>query len=261
MKEDSKVIVRTAGITLLVVIALCVISYLIMLFCFTAKLGDFFYSLGFENISASLYYRVYEKNDDINYIYKSLSIEIGQGDNSNIVKYYEEFTSDEEYVEFCEKLMLSNEKLSLNILEKSLILDEINTINSNYVNALKNTNNTQKAIEFALGEFKNNDNLTLKNIGGYTLSKVVDVIEDDVFTEESLKVTLQEYFNNLLDIFNENSTTEDGLNKAYLVRLGNRIITVGSNLNNIYLNENANIMIGSNVEKMNTVNSKIRELV
>lgn len=259
MKKESKVVLKTAAITFLMVAILLIITYFVMLFCFTPTLGDFFYSLGCENITASLYYRSYEKSDDITYIYKALSLEIKQRDEGNIVKYYEEFASHNDYDAFLTRIMDSNEKSSLNILEKSLTLDEINIFNCAYVDALLELDKQEKAINFALDNFRNNSNYTYKNIGGYSLNKVITHIDNDAILSEGLVDKIQVYFNDLLEVFENNFNQLDNLKKSYMVRLGNRIMTVGNDLNYFYTSENSNKI--ENLQKMKMVNEKIMELI
>jgi hypothetical protein len=258
MKNDTKVILRSALLTLIVIIVLFVVGYFVMLFCFTESLADFFYSLGCENLSASLYHRVYEKTDDINFIYKSLSIEIKQNDNGNIIKYYEQFSNDDEYHEFINKLEKYNEELNLNLLEKSLCLDELNTINGSYVKALWCIDEKEKAINFAMSEFENMGELSLTNVGGYSLGVIVENLENKVLNENNITSSLQIYFDNLAELF-ESVTPANNLEKSYLIRLGNRCMSAGIDVNNLY--EDNTEKITENQTVMNNINSKIMELV
>ena len=87
MKDAVKVVLKTALFTFLSIVVLCLATYFIMLFFFPVQLGDFFYSLGCESVASSLYHRVYEKTDDVGYIYKCLNIEIKQNiERKEVVK-------------------------------------------------------------------------------------------------------------------------------------------------------------------------------
>lgn len=261
MKNNTKIVLKSAGFTFLGVLFVLGILYLVMLFCFTVHLADFFYSLGCENLSASLYHRAYEKDNNINYIYKSLNIEIRQNDNSNIIKYYEEFSSDDEYVDFCSKLIEYNESINLNLLEKSLCLDEINTLNTNYVRALWCCDNKEKATQFVLDEFNSIDDITLKDIGEYSLGVIVENLEKECLDDNNIMSSMQLYFENLSTLFSNTNPAND-LEKSYLIRLGNRCMSVGIDVNNLYTKNNCNLdKITSNEAVMNNINSKIMELV
>ena len=51
----------------------------------------FTYNSGSNRLAGTLYYKVYEKNDDIFYCYKGLNLKIKVGDDKKIVKYYKEY--------------------------------------------------------------------------------------------------------------------------------------------------------------------------
>ena len=63
-------------------------------------------------------------------------------------------------------------------------------------------------------------------------------------------------------LFEENTDTEDNLQKAYLIALGNRLMMVGQNINTIYdacdINE---AQIVTNLEKMENINNVIKGLL
>ena len=96
----KKMILTCVLWTLTVLIVLSAILGCVMFFAFPKKLGDFFYNLGSDAIASSLYMRVYEKDDDIYYCYKSLNIEISKGNNARIIKLYDAFVSDENMEDF-----------------------------------------------------------------------------------------------------------------------------------------------------------------
>ena len=211
MKNNIKrTILITAGITFVGVILLCLIGYFIMLFAFPKNLGDFYLNLSCDNMASSLYHKVYEKTDDIYYCYKGLQLKINVCDYPNVIDYYEDFVGDDEYDEFVKDLNTHNENLNVGILEKSIFLDEINYINSNYIHALNKMGDSEKAFGYAMNLFKDNSELSLKNIGNYNFSTFINEDFDyNKFIEtkidgNTLLVEIQDYFNDCVELFNSN---------------------------------------------------------
>lgn len=269
MKSNiRRTILITAGITFVSVILLCLIGYFIVLFAFPKNLGDFYLNLGCDNMASSLYHKVYEKNGDIYYCYKGLQLKINVCDYPNIIDYYEDFIGDEEYNKFIKDLNMHNENLNVGILEKSIFLDEINYINSNYINALNKIGESEKALEYSINLFKVNNELTLKNIGNYNFSTFINKdfeynkFVDNKIGENSLLFEMQEYFDNCVELFNSNLSLSDNLSKSYLMMIGNRIISVGEDVNTIYNHLNINnTELNINLNTMDDINNKVMGLI
>ena len=121
-----KTVWTTIFYTLLILIVVFALFVMLMFFVFTKNLADFMYSVGFDNMASCLYYRVYEKTDNVMYCYKALNIKISIEDHNCVVKYYDAFVIDEEYSEFMELLKENNENLNVGILEKSTLLNDRN---------------------------------------------------------------------------------------------------------------------------------------
>ena len=66
---------------------------------------------------------------------------------------------------------------------------------------------------------------------------------------------------NAITLFNSKNASTD-LEKSYLIALGNRIITVGQNINTIYQVNNTNVgLVTSNLASMTNINDVIKGLV
>lgn len=258
MKKETKIVLFTAGITFVSMLILMAIMYFVMLFVFTAKLGDFFYSLGCENISASLYYRTYEKSDDILYVYKALTIEIAQNDNVNIVDYFEEFVNDDEYDDFCSALITKYELSNMKVFEKSFCLDEINMMRKSYVKALNGCDRLEYAKSFAIDAFDDRGDLSLKYIGDYSISGILPYLSEEELLDNDIINKLQLYFDDLYKIFVENNGVKDNISQSYLIRLCNKVLSVGDDINEFGDNQEEKLQ---NIEKMRLVNDKIVELI
>lgn len=259
----KKTILRTGLFTLLCLFVLSVGVWLVMFFIFPKTLGDFCYDLGIENMSANLYYRDYSRSGDIGSIYKSLNIEIKNKDNDKIIKYYIEFTQDDEYLEFMNQYKSRNENLNIGILEKSLILNEHNYLTNQYISALIASDQDNKAFNIALNLFKEYNNFTLTDQGVYAFNQFLTTQNFDRMPDgytKTIKESIQEYLDNCVDIFNQNISTSDNLTKSYLIALGNRIIVVGHNINTIY-GENNDVQKEINSSTLLDINEKIKGLL
>ena len=69
---------------------------------------------------------------------------------------------------------------------------------------------------------------------------------------------LQNYFDELVDLFNNTDPLND-VEKSYLVRLGNRIITIGTDVNTLIATNSEKV--SENADKIIAVNNKIMGLM
>ena len=266
MKVDyKKIILSTTLWTLTAIIVLSAIFVCIMIFAFPKNLGDFFYSLGSNNLASGLYMRVYEKDNDIYYCYKSLNLVIKQDNSKKIVSIYETFTKDEDYEHFMSELKKRNEQLDIGVLEKSSILNEDDYLKNRYIRALIKTKDEQKAYAIAIESFENYKDSTFHNQGVYALNYFLDMEGFNNFDVEpanydkTLIESMKEYFELSVNLFNENKDTSDNLEKAYLISLGNRVIQVGQNINEICSDDAS--LIASNNQKMQDINDCIKGIL
>jgi len=258
----KRTILSTTLWTLLSLVLATLVLFLFMFFIFPKSLGNFCYSIGLEGMSANLYYKDYEKSNDIYCLYKSLNIEIKYKNNDKIIKYYVEFTEDDEYTNFLSSYKTRNEKLDIGILEKSTMLNEENYLANKYISSLLATEQNSKAFNLAINYFANYKDFTFTNQGVYLFSHF---IEDEDFSRvpagysQTILQSMQEYFNSCVDLFNSKINTESDLEKAYLISLGNRIIEVGGDINALYKGEG--ISTEENSLKMTNVNESIKGLL
>ena len=265
IKNNSfgKVILKTVAITLSILIGVTLFLYSMMYFAFTKNLADFFNYLGCENYAGDLYYKAYEKNDEIFYCYKALNIKIKYNEDKKVVKFYKEFASDNQYQDFMLYLNESNDNLDLDPLEKSIVVGEDNYLKRSFVEALISTNRLEEAFEYSLKSFKDYENFTMMSPGVYTFDYFIDKnINFSLKYEDydcSLVDAIRCYFDNiygdfaLLDVDNI-----DNLSKAYAINVGNRLILVGENLKAIYSSQDISDYIYEIEEKQNKINDIIK---
>ena len=267
MKNYKNMIIKTSIFTLLSMIVLTIILCLVMTFIFPKNFGDFFYNLGNSNISAQLYYRAYQKDKDINLCYRALNVSISGNDSQKIIEYYTELERNEDYQDFISSIKIKYENLNIAVLEKSAILNEEQYLKNAYIKALILTDNQMDAYSKSLKYFEDYINFDLKNQGVYTLHYFVDNSSIANFETVpqgytlSLIESMQDYFDKTVELFNENKNANTNLTKAYLLALGNRIITVGQNINKVYENLGNTTLNQENIDKMLQINEILKGLI
>lgn len=269
--DYKKTILKTILITFVVLIALTGILTGLMFGVFTKTTAGIAYDLGNDKLASKLYYKSYKKSGDIECIYRALNIEIKFMNNDTTAEYFEYFESDDEYEEFMNALKKRNENANAGILEKSSLLFEDNYLENNYINALCGIGDTQKekALDRAIAQFKESKEKTfaLGDIGLYTLSSFI--LDDDVFDkvyegfEKTLIEEMQEYFDGLCAKLNSIDSSElTDLEKAYTIAIGNRIITIGKDINSRYDGfSELDKLKAENIQKMKDINQIIKGLI
>jgi len=266
--DYKKTILKTVLYTLLVLVVLFAIVVMLMFFVFTKNMADFMYNIGWNSMASCLYYKTYEKNDEIIYCYKALNININLNDSDKIIEYFESFVEDNEYDEFMSESKNKSENLKVGNLEKSTLLNDKNYLINHYVKSLIEEERVDDALEVALSEFSSYNEFNLRNQGVYALSPFVSRQNYEKFNfvydgfDEKLILEMQKYFDNAYAIFETNKESDGSLDKAYLIALGNRIIIVGQDINSICRELDINTgVIPSNIEMMTAVNNEIKGLV
>lgn len=264
----GKAILITMLYTFLVLTLLVAVFVGIMFFAFPKSLANFMYNVGFDRMASTLYYRVYEKTDDITYCYKALNIKITIEDHNRVVKYYESFIEHEDYEDFMLANKVRKEQLEVSVLEKSAIINDDNYLVNNYVEALLKIGQKDKAVDVAVGRFITSQSLMLDEQGVYALGAFVDDKDWEVFNikyldlDSVLYLEMQEYFEYLVEMFNGYKGRSGHLDRAYLLALGNRIINLGQDIHNVYKGLDLDDgEVRGNVQHMLEVNSVIKGLI
>ncbi|MGN0960933.1 MAG: hypothetical protein ACI4PF_01890 [Christensenellales bacterium] len=264
----KKTILKTILYTILALIVVSAIIVCFMYFVFTKDCADFMYNLGCDKIASNLYYKTYEKSGEIEYCYKALNIEIKLNDNNKVVKYYESLVNDDEYDEFIKAVIIHNENMAVGVLEKSSILNEENYLVNRYVRALIIINKFDYAWELTLNNFVKYNDWNFKEQGVYALSAFINESNKHLFNvsydglEDTLLNEMQKYFDAIYEIFNNNVGVVSNVDKSYLMALGNRIVSVGQDINNLYGNDETKIENKSNnIAMMASVNDVIKGLL
>ena len=240
----------------------------IMICAFTKTTANFVYDLGLDRWASQLYYNVYEKRGDLACGYKSLNISIQLRDNSNIVTKYEKLIADEDFGQLIDNIVKSNENLNIGVLEKSALIVEEDYLRDNYILALKNIGRVDDSFRLALEDFRENYTLTNRDLGLYSLNFFLEGNGfnrfDDVYDgfDSVLIVEMQEYFDNIVNLFIENKDVNQSIDRAYLVALADRIMIVGQDINAIYAHNDSNEdRVDDNIVKMTEVNNIVKGII
>ncbi len=223
-------------ITLSVIMVLAVAVVITLIFAFPKTMGDFCYSMGFNEYACKLYNKDYEKGGDINSLYSSLNCAIKGKNDTLIISQFEKFYKNEEYYDFVGFIDNQNSKIQDTSLIKASLLNEDNYLKNNYVLALINKGQVQDAFNFALADGVKQE-ITYSNFGNYLFgnfvnetkgfiqSKFFDVLDGQT---QPLKDELLNYFNSLYNEFKKQYTEVE---EMYIIALGNRISYVGESIN------------------------------
>lgn len=264
----KKTILTTLLVTLLALVVSAVLMFMLLYFVFSKDLADFCYKLGNYNMASNLYLKSYQKSGKIDSCYQALILDIRTDDYAGVVKDYELFVSDKEYTSFMQTIIIGNGMVAGGVLEKSALSNEYNYLEDKYIMSLIEINEEDRAFLRAVSMFSGYNDYTFENQGFYSLNRFVssdnlkkfETKYDDY--EDVLLNEMQEYFNISKELFDSKDGDLDLQNKAYLVALGNRLITVGEDINYIYSALKINgVLVQSNQQNMIRINDKIKGMI
>lgn len=262
----KKSILKTILYTLITLIVASLLVGCLMFFVFTKTTANLMYNMGCDNIASNLYFKTYKNSGEIEYCYKSLNLKIKLNNSEDIIEYYEILIEDDAYSEFIESIVDRNEKLSIGVLEKSSMLNEENFLVNKYVRALIDNKMNDKAWDVAIDHFSTNNTWSFNDQGVYALSHFVSNADGfDDYEEKLGGIVLDEMqacFDKVYQLFNDSKNVSSNIEKSYLMSLGNRIINIGKDINNLYGNNDSYASIKlSNSEAMSCVNEVIKGLI
>ena len=230
--------------TFLAMLFLLVATFSIMHFFFPLKLSNWFYSVGVEK--ASVYYleKSYEKTDDYEQLYSLVNLSIKTNDYVRVEKYYEEFSNDSRYATFVLKIDASNLTQNVSNLVKSTIYSEDNYLKNRYVKALVKQGKVDKAYIYACANSPLSVQTTSVGIYAYTYLFEEGVDLSKLENLQSFAAELQTYFNDTIEVFNDNLNSDQPQKVLGLV-VGSRINEIAKNLKVIKSYDNAFVTLSN----------------
>lgn len=239
MNEDKTIILKTSLITMGVIIVLAIIVFSINVFCFPAKMADFMFDLGLKTFASDLYYKDYKKSGEIESLGMSLNIRIELNHNDKTIELCEEFFDHEKYSEHITNLNSKNLNSNFNLYTKSKLIAEDNYYKNAYIKALIALNKIDEAYNYSKLTFENIE-ATFKDLKVYVFSHMIGKIEDIKFNQKLndldsvvLYEKINNYFNNLYEIFEVKSNALEEGEEVYIYALSSRILQVGNDLKSI----------------------------
>ena len=145
----SKLIIKTALITLGIIVGLLGIVCLIIGVFFPIKFATLFESTGSYSASYYFYEQAYGKSTDINKTYTLLDKAIQFKLDSKVVKYYEKLSAYDRYDEFIDFVNKNNYDQDSKVLVNVMMSNEDNRLKTRYVSSLANRD-LDKAFKFAV---------------------------------------------------------------------------------------------------------------
>lgn len=208
--------------------------FLLYAFVFPYKLARDMYDLGFNTYAVKLYDRAYTKDEtNVDALYMALNISIKLDNSEDVERYFEEFSSNQNYFTYVEAIDETNYVKDTTILVKSTLLSEDNYLRNRYVDALLKQDKWEEAVKFSNNSLETNP--SVENIGNYYYANFMkDAISSDIlafFIEDNIVEDMHQY---ILDLHNNFKDTFKLDKLAERVSAGNRVITVAYNL--LYLN-------------------------
>ena len=257
-KSLKKTILSTSFITFGAVVAVLFVVLFVLALFFPVVIADLSLQAGNESW-ASIYYSLdYDRNDNLDSIYKAVNLAIDEGDSSKIAKYYAKFEKNEDYLDYIDKINILNSKSRLIDYPKSLILNESNFLKQNYVSALFDLGENDKAKKYIIDNFRtanpdNFDKLDMETCLKYQMTNEIYLFQELVYldmtagdieffnnthSEKYPQTLLTEMFalsNIYVDIFNTfaDSNTNKELN-PFVIMCGNMSLEICNDLKIIY---------------------------
>lgn len=267
-KSIKRTILSSSLITFGIVLGIVYVTLLVLTWFFPIVIAEMNMQVGNENLASYYYNLDYNKSGDLNSIYKALRYSIDSKNYANIEKYYAKMQKNEDYSDFIIETNILNSKLKINNLAKSFILNEDDYLKSNYVNALLRNCKKEKALKYAIDNFRtanptNFDLIKFEDCLKYTMTSEIYLL--DAFVSEEMLVEDIKIFTNthndkyisslVSEIFALSNIYVDIFNKAleeisnneltpYIMMCGNMSLELCNNIVTIYENAiNNNITI------------------
>lgn len=261
---STKKTITTILVTLLIMIISITILFTAFAFVFPKTSAKFFYDLGGLNTSSNLYYRDYNRTNDIHSLAYALNLSIENNNSNKIIKYSDQFFNHKNYDDYIQKLNTLNLQSDLIPLVKSTVINEDNYYKNMYVQALIKKNKIDEAFYFASNNLDIVHSIT--NLGCYTFSwffkdKYINLFNENYLnTDTPVGKIINDYFYQSYDFYFDNITAVNHENKPYFIALANRIDNVGRNV--YYINSVVEGINGEDIlDKIFSVNKSLQQLL
>lgn len=275
-KTIRKTVFKYSGLTAAALLLLMAISFTFVSIFFPKLVADFAYDLSLKNLALYYYEKNYERSNDINDLYGVITLSITLSEHENVIKYYEMLEKNERYDEFITFVNQSNKQLNVNLILKSKLINENNSLKNAYVHALIKTEKWEEAALYASRHFEEYETYSLTSQGVYAFTQlftnaafrnenVVNTLTQHYLdTDVSLVNHIVNYFNNIYNEFLQLNETTSQQNYIYYVALQQTANIVASDIgyfNSLANFADANITAQELEEKIFDINDRVRSVI
>lgn len=238
-KETNQLIWNVSLLTTSIILTTIIICCAFLSIFAPNAFGNILYSVGLRNTSLISYEYGYTQSNDIDDLYNLLSKSIFCNNDKYIVSSFEEFYASSEYESYVIEIQNSNVASCSSIAEMLLVNNEDNYLKTNYINALYNLSEIDKAYIFASLDMNANISNTIDETHNFALAGFIDncrLLEDfEYFDSEKLNY-IYDFYQAKLNLYNisfadlDSELTTYALDKYRVITLGYRIIDITRNM-------------------------------
>ena len=243
MNHATTVVLKYVLFTILGCSLLMGSSFLVLSWFMPRLVADISYDLGFQNITLHYYEITYDKPNDNDYLYNAVIVSVFAENDEKTISLYEELLAQEQYASLMQEIDQNTKEQDTSNLQKSLLLYEDNYLKNEYITALMQENEFQKALAFA----KQYTNLDTVTFGALTPYLYTFVFTTDNFSQTPVTAfaqgewetgvlvsqKLSDYYEEMYDLFllkYADASSLTNLEKSEMLVLGRRIGYVANNL-------------------------------
>ncbi|MBE5735008.1 MAG: hypothetical protein E7361_00950 [Clostridiales bacterium] len=226
--------------------------------------------MGLKKIASNLYMSEYNRSLDINYVAKACNIDLEISDYMSYIEDYSLMQQNERYADYINYLNRTNYNSNIDVLTKSSLIDEDNYYKCKLVKALFLCNETNQAVTIVKENLQANigKNINYLQPDNYYMSTMLTCVKSYTYFvdggDNSILGLLCTYYNNL-ESYRSILEEQSGIDNIYLVNFYRRILLVGSNILEIDINIENDVIsdeIKDTITNVITdINNKISELI
>lgn len=268
MFDIKKFILHWCLITLGILITLSFIVLFAISIFSPISMAKFCYNLGFDQLETFFYLKDYEKSGDISSLYKVVVNDYNLKKYDDVEKYYEELENNVQYSQFIEFINEQNQSINTTNLNKSALLNEDSYLKNRYVLSLVYQSKWDKAFTYAVDNFVDYENYTLRDGGNYLFYYLIDSSNDTILSkclenngfDDTLYNEFVTYIYQCIGQFNDGFEDYVEADSPYLIALNVRIRQVYLNI--LSISDNYNLEVPTDLEaSVNGISNIVIELL
>jgi len=173
MESIEKNVVKTSLITLCVMLATLIVTIFVLCIFFPKTMCNLTNTLGMKNLALHFSEKQYQKSQDINDLHSTIYLAIDIEKNEKISKYCDIIFKKDDFNAFIDYINAKNINNAPNLDAKLAVSNESNYLKNQYVKALCNLGQKEKAIAFTKEEFVKEQQWTVDQKTQFPLSQLL----------------------------------------------------------------------------------------